>query len=82
MNSKNTLDSKTHSFNPGQIIFTILALLVIVSFTSLSYAEYPSPLKQMESGVAPEDIMCNTGYVHVVRDNGIMLALRKRQQRK
>ena len=70
MNCKNTLDSKTHSFNPGQMLFTILALLVIVSFTSLSYAEYPSPLKQMESGVAPEDIMCNTGYVHVIRDNG------------
>ena len=70
MNCKNTLDSKTHSFNLGQILFTILALLVIVSFTSLSYAEYPSPLKQIQAGVAPEDIMCNTSYVHVIRDNG------------
>ena len=70
MNTKNTLDSKTHSFNPGQIIFTILSLLVIVSFTSLSYAEYPSPLKQIQAGVAPEDIQCNADRIHVVRDNG------------
>ena len=63
---KNTLDSKTHSFNPGQIIFTILALLVIVSFTTISYAEYPSPLKQIQAGVAPEDIQCNADLVHVV----------------
>ena len=66
MNCKNTLDSKTHSFNPGQLVFTILALLVIVSFTSLSYAEYPSPLKQIQAGVAPEDIQCNADLVHVV----------------
>ena len=63
---KNTLDSKTHSFNPGQIIFTILALLVIVSFTTISYAEYPSPLKQIQAGVASEDIQCNSDFVHVV----------------
>ncbi len=70
MNTKNTLDSKTHSFNPGQMLFTILALLVIVSFTSLAYAEYPSPSEQIKSGVAPEDIRCNADFVHVLRDNG------------
>ncbi len=66
MNCKNTLDSNAHSFNPGQIVFTILALLVIVSFTTISYAEYPSPLKQIQAGVAPEDIQCNSDFVHVV----------------
>ena len=48
----------------------VLALLVIVSFTTLSYADYPSPAKQIEAGIAPQDIQCNTGFVHVVRDNG------------
>ncbi|MCE2507472.1 MAG: hypothetical protein J4F36_13610, partial [Nitrosopumilaceae archaeon] len=66
MNCKNTLASNAHSFNPGQIIFTILSLLVIVSFTTLSYAEYPSPLKQINAGVAPENIQCNSDFVHVV----------------
>ena len=40
MSCKNTLASKTHSFNPGQRFIIILSLLVIVSFTTLSYADF------------------------------------------
>ena len=70
MNCKNILTSDVKKSFPQNILPTItLALLVIVSFTTLSYADYPSPLKQIESGVAPQDIQCNTGFVHVVRDN-------------
>ncbi len=49
MNSKNTLDSKTHSFNPGQTLFTILALLVIVSFTSLSVSDVFAQTEDQEN---------------------------------
>ena len=40
MNCKSTLASKTQSFNPGQRFIPIFALLVIVSFTTLSYADF------------------------------------------
>ena len=66
MNCKSTLASKTQSFMPSIRFIPILSLLVIVSFTTLSYAEFPPPLKQIQAGIAPEDIQCNADFVHVV----------------
>ena len=66
LNFKSTLASKIQSFMPSIRFIPILSLLVIVSFTTLSYADYPSPLKQIQAGVAPEDIQCNADFVHVV----------------
>ena len=49
-----------------------LALVMLVGSVSYSFAddEYVSPRKQVESGVAPEDVQCKENHVLVHRTNG------------
>ncbi len=42
----------------------------MVSFVPLSYSEYISPVKQMKSGVAIEDVKCKENKILVLRSTG------------
>lgn len=68
--SRNIAETRTKIVNK-KIVFTIfLAAIMITSATSLSFAEHPSPLKQVKQGVSPEDILCNDDRVLVIKNDG------------
>jgi len=54
------------------LLFLIIFSVFVVSMITPSYSEdtIPSPKKQIESGVSPEDVMCRENRVLVIRDNG------------
>ncbi|MCE2506477.1 MAG: hypothetical protein J4F36_08430 [Nitrosopumilaceae archaeon] len=58
-------------FIHSSIILGIFFLILITSPTSVSFASViGSPNFQLESGIAPEDIVCNDNLVLVIRTNG------------
>ena len=44
--------------------------IILISFIGPSFSEISSPKKQLEAGVAIEDILCKENRVLVIRDNG------------
>ena len=52
------------------IVLAIMFVIGIVPLISLSYSEYASPKKQIESGVLSEDVMCRDNKVLVLRSSG------------
>lgn len=59
------------SMNYFRSVFGIVfALIMVAGFTSLVFSEYVSPRVQLESGVAPEDIMCKEDRILAIRENG------------
>jgi hypothetical protein len=58
----------------SEIIFG-LAFLLIFSLTVPANAEVESPKKQMEKGIAAEDVICKAGLNLVIRNNGDALCL-------
>ncbi len=63
------------NFNTKHLFLRIAVIMGIILAGSISYSfaddgEYLSPRKQVESGVAPEDIQCKENRVLVLRTNG------------
>ncbi len=55
----------------GRIFASVLfSVILIAGFTISSYADYTSPKKQIESGIAINDIQCRDDRVLVQRSNG------------
>ena len=55
----------------GIVFASVVLSLVLISGITISYFDYPSPKKQLESGVLPEDITCKgDDHVAVFRTGG------------
>ncbi|MEJ2260907.1 MAG: hypothetical protein P8X83_04520 [Nitrosopumilaceae archaeon] len=59
----------------SKIIFGLVFLLIF-SLTVPANAEVESPKKQMEKGIAAEDVICKAGLNLVIRNNGDALCLK------
>ena len=66
----------------GMIMFAVVFTIFVISIITPSYSEYLSPKKQIESGVLPEDVMCNENRVLVIRDNGRVACVTERTAEK
>ena len=51
-------------------IMIILLAVVLLPFIATSYSSYLPPLQQINNGVEPDNIQCNTEFVHALRTNG------------
>ena len=63
----------------GVVLASVLfAVILITGFTMSSYADYISPKKQIESGIAINDIQCRDDRVLVLRTNGNVACVSER----
>ena len=56
--------------SPKTILLFSLIAVITLSFGSMAFADVPTPLTQLNSGIEPHDIQCNENKVLVERANG------------
>ena len=57
------------NFNYHILFALILSVILVISITTTSFADVPSPKKQTNIGIDQEDIICKTNLVKVFRIN-------------